>query len=152
MTALPFSMLKGFKNSKVRSLPTCFLYPVFLMTKIIIIIKILSFLSLILQKEQLEVSHDRESIQERARMIRAKYMGGRTMSGRDRRLLAQLEGEETTLVRRERHLQAANLSWLNKCLKCCRPFEVVFGIFYLLFGLLIIVSLFLTWYVPDVKI
>jgi len=118
MTALPFSMLKGFKNSK---------------------------------KEQLEVSHDRESIQERARMIRAKYMGGRTMSGHDRRLLAQLEGEETTLVRRERHLQAANLSWLNKCLKCCRPFEVVFGIFYLLFGLLIIVSLFLTWYVPDVK-
>lgn len=111
MTALPFSMLKGFKNSK---------------------------------KEHQEVSQDRESVEERARMIRARYMDGRTMSGRDRRLLTQLEGEERTLIRRERHLQAANLSWLNKCLKCCRPFEMVFGIFYLLLGVLIFVSLFLT--------
>ena len=102
-------------------------------------------MSLILQKEHSEVSQDRESVEERARMIRAKYMDGRTMSGHDRRLLARLEGEERVLVRRERHLQAANLSWLNKCLKCCRPFEVVFGVFYLLFGLLIVVSLFLTW-------
>ncbi|KAL9980898.1 hypothetical protein ACROYT_G009538 [Oculina patagonica] len=111
MTALPFSMLKGFKNSK---------------------------------KEHSEVSHERESVGERARMIRAKYMDGRPMSGHDRRILARLEGEEQVLVRRERHLQAANLGWLNKCLKCCRPFEVVFGVFFLLLGLLIAVSLFLT--------
>ncbi|CAH3171745.1 unnamed protein product [Porites evermanni] len=111
MTALPFSMLKGFKNAK---------------------------------KEELEVSQSHESVQERARMIRAKYTSGRTVSGRDRRLLARLEGEERLLLRRERHLQAANLSWLNKCLRCCRPFEVIFGIFFLLFGLLIFVSLFLT--------
>ena len=77
-------------------------------------------------------------------MIRAKYMDGRPMSGHDRRTLTRLEGEEKLLVRRERHLQAANLGWLNKCLQCCRPFEVVFGVFFLLFGLLIIVSLFLT--------
>lgn len=111
MTALPFSMLKGFKNAK---------------------------------KEELEVSQSHESVQERARMIRAKYTSGRTVSGRDRRLLARLEGEERLLLRRERHLQAANLSWLNKCLRCCRPFEVIFGVFFLLFGLLIFVSLFLT--------
>lgn len=106
---------------------------------------------LILQKEHLDVSHDRESVEERTRIIQARYADGRTMSGRDRRLLARLEGEERVLARRERHLQAANLSWLNKCLKCCRPFEMVFGIFYLLFGLLIFVSLLLTWYVPDMK-
>ncbi|XP_020623548.1 probable lysosomal cobalamin transporter [Orbicella faveolata] len=111
MTSLPFSMLKGFKNSK---------------------------------KEHLEVSHERESVEERARMIRAKYMDGHPMTGRDRRTLARLEGEEKLLIRRERHLQAANLGWLNKCLKCCRPFEVVFGVLFLLLGLLIIVSLFLT--------
>lgn len=111
MTSLPFSMLKGFKNSK---------------------------------KEHLEVSHERESVEERARMIRAKYMDGRPMTGRDRRALERLEGEEKLLIRRERHLQAANLGWLNKCLKCCRPFEVVFGVIFLLLGLLIIVSLFLT--------
>lgn len=110
-----------------------------------------NFVALILQKEHQEVSQDRESVEERARMIRARYMDGRTMSGRDRRLLTQLEGEERTLIRRERHLQAANLSWLNKCLKCCRPFEMVFGIFYLLLGVLIFVSLFLTWYVSDSK-
>ena len=97
------------------------------------------------QKEELEVSQSHESVQERARMIRAKYTSGRTVSGRDRRLLARLEGEERLLLRRERHLQAANLSWLNKCLRCCRPFEVIFGVFFLLFGLLIFVSLFLTW-------
>ena len=84
-------------------------------------------------------------------MIHAKYMDGRAMSSHDRRTLARLEGEEKLLVRRERHLQAANLGWLNKCLKCCRPFEVVFGIFFLLFGLLIIVSLFLTRQVLIVK-
>lgn len=84
-------------------------------------------------------------------MIRAKYMDGRAMSSHDRRTLARLEGEEKLLVRRERHLQAANLGWLNKCLKCCHPFEVVFGIFFLLFGLLIIVSLFLTRQVLIVK-
>lgn len=111
MTALPFSMLKGFKNAK---------------------------------REQLEVSQDRESVGERTRMIRARQVNGHSLSGRDQRLLARLEGEERVLVRRERHLQAANLSWLNKCLKCCRPFEMVFGLFFLLFGLLIFVSLVLT--------
>lgn len=111
MTALPFSMLKGFKNTKM---------------------------------EHLEVSQERESVEERARMIRARHSAGRTMSRRDERLLSRLEGEERVLVRRERHLQAANLSWLNKCLKCCRPFEFVFGILFLLFGLLIFVSLLLT--------
>lgn len=111
MTALPFSMLKGFKNTKM---------------------------------EHLEVSQERESVEERARMIRARHSAGRTMSRRDQRLLSRLEGEERVLVRRERHLQAANLSWLNKCLKCCRPFEFVFGILFLLFGLLIFVSLLLT--------
>lgn len=93
----------------------------------------------------MEVSHDRESVQERARMIQAKYMDGRPMTGHDRRTLARLEGEGKLLIRRERHLQAANLGWLNKCLKCCRPFEVVFGVVFLLLGVLIIVSLFLTW-------
>jgi len=111
MTALPFSMLKGFKNAKM---------------------------------EHLEVSQERESVEERARMIRARHSASRTMSRRDQRLLSRLEGEERVLVRRERHLQAANLSWLNKCLKCCRPFEFVFGILFLLFGLLIFVSLLLT--------
>ena len=97
--------------------------------------------------EHLEVSQERESVEERARMIRARHSDGRTMSRRDQRLLSQLEGEERVLIRRERHLQAANLSWLNKCLKCCRPFEMVFGILFLLFGLLIFVSLLLTRYV-----
>ena len=97
--------------------------------------------------EHLEVSQERESVEERARMIRARHSAGRTMSRRDERLLSRLEGEERVLVRRERHLQAANLSWLNKCLKCCRPFEFVFGILFLLFGLLIFVSLLLTRYV-----
>ena len=103
------------------------------------------FIITCIQKEHLEVSHERESVEERTRMIRAKYSDGRPMTGRDRRTLAHLQGEEQVLIRRERHLQAANLSWLNKCLKCCRPFEVVFGVLFLLLGLLIIVSLFLTW-------
>ena len=97
--------------------------------------------------EHLEVSQERESVEERARRIRARHSDGRTMSRRDQRLLSRLEGEERVLCRRERHLQAANLSWLNKCLKCCRPFEMVFGILFLLFGFLIFVSLLLTRYV-----
>ena len=77
-------------------------------------------------------------------MVRSKYADGRPMAGRDRRLLSRLEGEQKLLARRERHLQAAQLGWLNKCLMCCRPFEVIFGAIFLLFGLLICVSLFLT--------
>ena len=95
----------------------------------------------------MEVTQERESVEERARMIRARHSDGHTMSRRDQRLLSRLQGEERVLARRERHLAAANLSWLNKCLKCCRPFEMVFGILFLLFGLLIFVSLFLTRYV-----
>ncbi|PFX18361.1 putative lysosomal cobalamin transporter [Stylophora pistillata] len=94
MTSLPFSMLKGFKNSK---------------------------------KEHLEVSQDRESVEERARMIRANYMDGCPMSGHDRRTLTRLEGEEKLLVRRERHLQAANLGWLNNLDKALNSLGYKFG-------------------------
>ncbi|KAK3752742.1 hypothetical protein QZH41_018721 [Actinostola sp. cb2023] len=96
------------------------------------------------RKEHENVSERLEENKERARMIRAKYMAGRSINGRDRRTLSRLESEEHTLIRQERRLENAQLGWLNKCLKCCRPFEVVFGIFYLLFALLLVVSLFIT--------
>lgn len=97
------------------------------------------------QREQENVGERREQNQERARMIRAKYMDGQQMSSRDKRTLSELEEEEHVLVRRERHLESAQLGWISKCLKCCRPFEIVFGVFFLLFALLIFVSLFITW-------
>ncbi|KXJ15975.1 probable lysosomal cobalamin transporter [Exaiptasia diaphana] len=96
------------------------------------------------KKEHDGVNRKLEDNKERARMIRAKYMDGRSINGRDRRLLSRLEAEEQTLVRQERRLHNAQLGWLNKCLVCCRPFEVVFGVFYLLFAILLFVSLFIT--------
>ncbi|EDO47438.1 predicted protein [Nematostella vectensis] len=111
MTALPFSLLKGFKSAKT---------------------------------EQESVTRRRSRNQEQARLIKAQYMGGRAMSSRDRRRLSELEKEEHALATRERRLEAAQLGWLNKCLKLLRPFEMVFGAFFLLVALLIFVSLFIT--------
>ena len=95
--------------------------------------------------EETQVGNRHELNQERARMIRAKYMGGKAMSSQDRRTLSRLEGEEEVLVRRQRHLRAAHSGCLNKCLACCRPFEVVFGVVFVLVSLLIFISLFITW-------
>ncbi|XP_031550447.1 probable lysosomal cobalamin transporter [Actinia tenebrosa] len=96
------------------------------------------------KREQEAVSRRIQENRERTRMIQAKYKDGRSMHRRDRRQLSQLEDEEHLLTRQDRRLESAQLGWLNKCLKCCRPFEVVFGVFYLLFSLLLFVSLLLT--------
>lgn len=105
----------------------------------------LFFIIMCIQKEYLEVSYERELVEERVRMIRVKYMDGRSMIGRDRRTFERFEGEEKFFIRRERYLQVVNFGWFNKCFKCCRLFEVVFGVIFLLFGLFIIVLLFFIW-------
>ncbi|KAJ7373804.1 putative lysosomal cobalamin transporter [Desmophyllum pertusum] len=99
MTALPFSMLKGFKNSK---------------------------------EEHSEVSHERESVEERVRMIRAKYTDGHPMTGHDEGLWRGLKekknslSEERDIYRLQTLAGSTNASsaavHLNLCLvfsSCC---------------------------------
>ncbi|KAK7100447.1 probable lysosomal cobalamin transporter [Littorina saxatilis] len=96
------------------------------------------------KKERLAVRSDRESTEGRRQAIRDKYGIGRPASSRDRSRDANLEEEERQLVRRERHLEAEEKSWLRKCLVVLRPLEILFGILSLLLGVLIFISLLMT--------
>ena len=72
------------------------------------------------------------------------------MSRRDRRRLEELEERVEVMTRREQHLQATERSWLHKCAIILRPFQIVFGVVFLLVTLLIFLSLLLTRCVsPD---
>jgi LMBR1 domain-containing protein 1 len=66
------------------------------------------------------------------------------MNARDCREFDRLEDDEEVMSRRERHLEAAEKSCLNKCFIVCRPFQVIFGIVFILIAALIFISLLLT--------
>ncbi|XP_053566390.1 lysosomal cobalamin transport escort protein LMBD1 [Bombina bombina] len=69
---------------------------------------------------------------------------GRPLSSKDRRTLYKLEEKLRTLQRRERHLkQHENSCWTKFC-SVMRPFKIVWGIFFILVALLIVISLFLS--------
>ncbi|XP_064624509.1 probable lysosomal cobalamin transporter [Lineus longissimus] len=97
------------------------------------------------KSERLEVTDSRSQNQSRLQTLKDKYFGGRRrMSAQDRREVDRLEEEEAVMGRRERHLVAAEKSCLNKCFILCRPFQVLFGIVFILIAALIFVSLLLT--------
>lgn len=72
-----------------------------------------------------------------------QYKDGKRMSARDRQKLEDLDETEHLFDRCDRHLEAEQKSWISKCLIICRPFEVVFGIVFILVDLLIFLSLLL---------
>ncbi|XP_066272446.1 probable lysosomal cobalamin transporter [Branchiostoma lanceolatum] len=96
------------------------------------------------KRERLEVCEDREELEERRNRIHVKYQDGRRMTSRDRREMDDLDEKLHLLRRRERHLLSAERSWLNKCFIVCRPFQMVFGIVFILLALIIFVSLLLS--------
>ncbi|KAL8570663.1 hypothetical protein ACOMHN_039098 [Nucella lapillus] len=96
------------------------------------------------KKERLAVRSKRQDAESRRQAIRDKYGVGGHSTVRDRRSDGTLEEEERQLVRQERHLEAQESSWLQKCLVLLRPFEVVLGLLFLLLGLLVFISLLLT--------
>eukprot|EP00058_Branchiostoma_floridae_P008074 XP_002593562.1 hypothetical protein BRAFLDRAFT_88503 [Branchiostoma floridae] len=96
------------------------------------------------KRERLEVCEDREDLEERRNRLHVKYQDGRRMTNRDRKEMDELDEKLHLLRRRERHLLSAERSWLNKCFIVCRPFQMVFGIVFILLALIIFVSLLLS--------
>lgn len=80
----------------------------------------------------------------RRNAIRRKYTDNGRMSGRDRTRLQQLDDEEELIKRRRRHLDDKKTSLIAKCGPFWRPFEIILGIFFILFSFLLITSFFMT--------
>lgn len=95
-----------------------------------------------------EREHNRES----QRRIEVRYHGtGQSMSVQDRRLLEALQREERTLTRRQRLAEESGdrRQWREKLVSALRLFKLALGVFLVLLGILIIVSMSLTLYPPH---
>ena len=86
--------------------------------------------------------HERN--EERARRLRAKASGGRSLTRWERRQLHQIEEEERLQRRIERREKRSRNSICGKLMRALKPFEVVFGVVFLLISLLIMTSLIIT--------
>ena len=73
-----------------------------------------------------------------------KEREGRRLRRREQNHLEELEERERYLAQREHHLEAAERSCIGKCLVVCRPFQIFFGILFLIMEMLVFVSLLLT--------
>ncbi|GFN89415.1 lmbr1 domain containing 1 [Plakobranchus ocellatus] len=94
--------------------------------------------------ERLQTQKERQQRQRQRQAIRQKYSSRSTMSSRAQRVDDILAAEESLISRQERHLQAAERSWLNKCWVLLRPFEIVIGVVCFVVALLVFLSLLLT--------
>ena len=65
------------------------------------------------------------------------------MTSRDASRISDLEESEALMERKERHLTAKD-TCCNRFLVIMRPFQIVFGICFILLALLIFISLLLT--------
>ncbi|XP_075058681.1 lysosomal cobalamin transport escort protein LMBD1 [Mixophyes fleayi] len=94
--------------------------------------------------ERLENTEDIEEVEQQVERLKSKCKDGRPLSSKDRQSLYKLEEKLKTLQRRERHLEYHEKSCWTKCCSVMRPFKIVWGIFFILVALLIIISLFLS--------
>ncbi|XP_018416385.1 PREDICTED: probable lysosomal cobalamin transporter [Nanorana parkeri] len=94
--------------------------------------------------ERLENTEDLEEVEEQIERIKSKCKDGRPLSSKDRQSLYKLEEKAKTLKRRERHLEFHEKSCWTKCCIAMRPFKIMWGIFFILVALLMIISLFLS--------
>ncbi|KAK3091500.1 hypothetical protein FSP39_020283 [Pinctada imbricata] len=92
------------------------------------------------KSERLAVQKDRSSIRDRLKAMREKY----SSRGRNPGRISDLEESEHLMARQEKHLADKESSCLRKCLTILRPFEVIFGVIFILVTLLIFISLLLT--------
>ena len=95
-----------------------------------------------------ELDHNRVS----QRRIEIRYQGtGQQMSVKDRRLLETLQRQERTLTRRQRLAEESGnrRRWWEKLASALRPFKVGFGVILVVLGILIVVSMSLTLYLPP---
>ncbi|KAM4694679.1 lysosomal cobalamin transport escort protein LMBD1 [Discoglossus pictus] len=94
--------------------------------------------------ERLENTEDIEEVEQQAERIKSKCKDGRPLSSKDRKTLYKLEEKMRTLQRRERRLEYYENSCWTKFCSVLRPLKILWGIFFVLVALLIIVSLFLS--------
>ena len=93
------------------------------------------------------LEHNREC----QRRIQIKYQGtGMAMSVKDRKELEALHRQERTLTRRHRLAEESGnrQGWWVKVYVVLQPFRLAFGVILALLGILIVISMGLTLYVP----
>lgn len=86
----------------------------------------------------------RERDDEKARMLRAKSRAGRNLTRFERNELRRIEQDENLRHRLERKKENSESSCCGRILLMLKPFQVVFGIVFLLISLLIMISLTIT--------
>ncbi|XP_005110319.1 probable lysosomal cobalamin transporter [Aplysia californica] len=96
------------------------------------------------KKERMQTQAQREERQRKREERRERYRNPSKFSRRTRERDQTTAEEDSLLSRRERHLVAAEKSWLRKCRIVFRPFEIILGIIFFLVAMLVFISLLLT--------
>lgn len=86
----------------------------------------------------------KEKDEENARILRSKARAGRTLSRFERNELRRIEQDERLQHKIERKKEKMTRSCCGKILLFLKPFEVVFGIFFMALALLLVTSLTIT--------
>ncbi|GFR80356.1 LMBR1 domain containing 1 [Elysia marginata] len=96
------------------------------------------------KSERLQTQRERQERQRKRQALRQKYSSRASMSSRAQRVDDILAAEESLIARQDRHLEAAERSWLRKCMILLRPFEIIVGVVCFLMALLVFLSLLMT--------
>jgi len=95
-------------------------------------------------EESSDITSGLQNAREKASAIQAKYLSGaKKMSKKDSEQLDLLQRKERILARQNSRLQSENTGW-RKVWSAMKPFLFLFGIVFMLFSVLIVVSMFLT--------
>ncbi|KAI8078166.1 uncharacterized protein B0P05DRAFT_542805 [Gilbertella persicaria] len=95
--------------------------------------------------EDEDVHRRLHSIREQQRQIEHKYAGSNeALSAHDYRTLENLNDEERILMRRLNGIEEDKMDFLQRVLKCFRPFQVFIGLILIVFILLISFSMLMT--------
>lgn len=99
--------------------------------------------SIHLDKENADVTESLLTTKERARAIQSKYISGRKMTKKDQKALEMLRRSERQLTRRSKRITATRSTCWARTARFLRPLQVVFGVFFLLVSLFVVISLLL---------
>jgi len=95
------------------------------------------------EEEEANIYSNLNVTREKRRAINAKYLSGKKVSKRDEKTLSLLSRQERVLARKGERIEDSQRG-CSRVLAVLRPFAFVFGAIFLLFSLLLFVSLTLT--------
>ena len=95
--------------------------------------------------ERTAVNREIAEVEAQIQQLKEEFAGREdAMNDIDKTRLDRLERELRLLNRNRHNLEQSAKSFINRCVLVCRPFQLMFGAFFTLFGFMIFLSLLLT--------